>query len=119
MKRKITKHRSNYVDVEQSFDDWYYSDQGQDQSREFIEMLEDLVRAKYDVEDFFEEPSTQGYQGSDFISITLSDGSQYEFEFDWYDEIFDIYTFGPEAVAKAYFNYMKEDIDSRSALVKE
>lgn len=107
-----------YEDDEMSFQDWYDSDQGQGESMEFVEILEGLVRGAYDVQDFFEEPSTQGYQGGDFIWITLSDGSKYEFEFDWNAEQSGIYEDGPEAAAKSYFKEIQEGIDSGSALVE-
>lgn len=107
-----------YEDGEMSFEDWYDSSQGEADGMEFVDKLESLVRSNYNVDDFFEEPSTQGYQGGDFIWITLSDGSKYEFEFDWYDEQVSIYEDGPEATAKSYFKEIQEGIDSGSALVK-
>lgn len=107
-----------YDDDEMSFEDWYDSSQGEADGMEFVDKLESLVRSNYNVDDFFEEPSTQGYQGGDFIWITLSDGSKYEFEFDWYDEQVSIYEDGPEATAKSYFKEIQEGIDSGSALVK-
>lgn len=107
-----------YDDDEMSFNEWYDSSQGEVDGEEFVEKLENLVRSNYNVDDFFEEPSTQRYQGGDFIWITLSDGSKYEFEFDWYDEQFSIYEDGPEAAAKSYFKEIQEGIDSGSALVE-
>lgn len=81
----------------------------------FVEILEGLVGAAYDVQDFLEELSILGYQGRDFIWITLSDGSKYEFRFDWSSEQSDIYSDGPEAAAKSYFEEIQEGIDSGSA----
>ena len=107
-----------YEDDEMSFQDWYDSDQGEADGMKFVDKLESLVRSNYNVDDFFEEPSTQGYQGGDFIWITLSDGSKYEFEFDWYDEQVSIYEDGPEVAAKSYFQRIQEGIDSGSALAK-
>lgn len=108
-----------YKDDEMSFEDWYDSSQGEADGMEFVDKLESLVRSSYNVDDFFEEPSTQRYQGGDFIWITLSDGSKYEFEFDWNDEQVSIYEDGPEAAAKSYFQRIQEGIDSGSALVEE
>ena len=102
---------NEYYD-EMSFQEWYYSSQGQDDGIKFVENLENLVKSNYDVDEFFEEPSVQGYRGGDFIWITLSDGSKYEFEFDWYEEQFDIYAYGPEAAAKSYFQNIQDGIDS-------
>lgn len=107
-----------YEDDEMSFQDWYDSNQGEADGMKFVDKLESLVRSNYNVDDFFEEPSTQGYQGGDFIWITLSDGSKYEFEFDWYDEQVSIYEDGPEVAAKSYFQRIQEGIDSGSALAK-
>lgn len=104
-------------DDEMSFQEWYYSSQGEAGGMEFVDKLESLVKSNYNVDDFFEEPSTQGYQGGDFIWITLSDGSKYEFEFDWNDEQVSIYEDGPEVAAKSYFQRIQEGIDSGSALV--
>ena len=103
-------------DDEMSFGEWYDSNQGQNESVEFIDKLESLVTGAYDVQDFFEEPSILGREGVDFISITLSDGSKYEFKFDFYDEQMSIYEDGPEAAAKLYFEEIQEGIDSGSAL---
>ena len=104
-------------DDEMSFQEWYYSSQGGADGMEFVDKLESLVKSNYNVKEFFEEPSTQGYQGRDFIWITLSDGSKYEFEFDWNDEQVSIYEDGPEVAAKSYFQRIQEGIDSGSALV--
>lgn len=106
-------------DDEMSFGEWYDSNQGQNESVEFIDKLESLVTGAYDVQDFFEEPSILGREGVDFISITLSDGSKYEFKFDFYDEQMSIYEDGPEAAAKSYFQEIADGIDSESALVEE
>lgn len=95
-----------------SFEEWYDSSQGQADGIKFVDTLESLVESNYDVDEFFEEPSVQGYQSGDFIWITLSDGSKYQFTFDWYNEQFDIYTYGPEAAAKSYFQNIQDGIDS-------
>ena len=101
-----------------SFDEWYRSEEGESDGMKFVDKLESLVKSNYNVDEFFEEPSTQGYQGGDFIWITLSDGNKYEFEFNWYDEQFDIYVDGPEAAAKSYFQKIQDGIDSGSALIE-
>ena len=106
-------------DDEMSFQEWYRSEEGESDGMEFVDELESLVKSNYDVKEFFEEPSTQGYQGGDFIWITLSDGSKYEFEFDWNDEQVSIYEDGPEVAAKSYFQEIQAGIDSGSALVEE
>lgn len=102
----------NEYGSEMSFEEWYDSSKGEDDGIKFVDNLESLVKSNYDVDEFFEEPSVQGYQGGDFIWITLSDGSKYEFEFDWYEEQLDIYTYGPEATAKSYFQNIQDGIDS-------
>lgn len=105
-------------DNEISFADWYHSDEGESDGIEFVDKLESLVRSNYNVDEFFEEPSTQGYQGVDFIWITLSGGNKYEFVFDWYDEQSAIYTDGPEVAAEHYFQEIQHGIDSGSALTE-
>lgn len=105
-------------DNEMSFEDWYHSDEGESDGMEFVDKLESLVKSNYNVDEFFEEPSTQGYQGSDFIWITLSGGNKYEFVFDWYDEQSAIYTDGPDVTAEHYFQEIQNGIDSGSALTE-
>ena len=105
-------------DNEISFADWYHSDEGESDGIEFVDKLESLVRSNYNVDEFFEEPSTQGYQGGDFIWITLSGGNKYEFVFDWYDEQSAIYTDGPDVAAEHYFQEIQNGIDSGSALTE-
>ena len=106
-----------YYNDEMSFAEWYDSSQGEDDGMEFAYKLESLVKSNYNVDEFFEEPSVQGYQGGDFIWITLSDGSKYEFVFDWYDEQSAIYEDGPKEAAMSYFQKIQSGIDSGSALV--
>lgn len=101
-----------------SFEDWYHSEEGESDGMEFVDKLESLVRSNYNVDEFFEEPSTQGYQGSDFIWITLSGGNKYEFVFNWYDEQSAIYMDGPEVAAEHYFQEIQHGIDSGSALTE-
>lgn len=105
-------------DDEMTFEEWYSSSRGEADGEEFADKLESLVKSNYNVDDFSEEPSIQGYQGSDYIWITLSDGSKYEFKFDWSSEQSTIYSDGPEAAAEYYFQEIQEGIDSGSALVK-
>ena len=112
-------HDDEYGDEEMSFEEWYDSSQGEDEGMEFVDKLERLVRANYNVDEFFEEPSVQGYQGGDFIWITLSDGSKYEFNFDWYDEQSAIYMDGPDAAAKSYFQNIQHGIDLLSDMQKK
>lgn len=122
MKRKFTRYpqsikankHSDYDEM--SLNEWYDSNRGQEEGAEFIDKLESLVTGAYDVQDFFEE--RYGRKGVDFISITLSDGSKYEFKFDLYDEQMSIYKDGPEAAAKSYFEEIQGGIDSGSALAK-
>lgn len=113
---KFYSYDEDEYDNEMSFEEWYDSSQGEDEGMEFVDKLERLVRANYNVDEFFEEPSVQRYQGGDFIWITLSDGSRYKFVFDWYDEQSAIYMDGPEAAAKSYFQTIQHGIDSGSAL---
>ena len=105
-------------DNEMSFADWYHSEEGESDGMEFVDKLESLVKSNYNVDEFFEEPSTQGYQGGDFIWITLSDGNKYEFVFNWYDEQSAIYIDGPEVAAEHYFQEIQHGIDSGSALTE-
>ena len=106
-------------DDEISFDEWYRSKEGESDGMKFVDKLESLVKSNYNVDEFFEEPSTQGYQGGDFIWITLSDGNKYEFVFDWYDEQSAIYTDGPGAAAKSYFQKIQDGIDSGRNLMNQ
>lgn len=112
----ILQLQDNADDDEMSFDEWYNSSECEADGEEFVEILKSLVTSNYNVDEFFEEPSIQGYQGSDYIWITLSDGSRYEFEFNWSSEQSDIYSDGPEEAAKSYFEEIQEGIDSGSAL---
>lgn len=98
-----------------TIDDWYMSSDGEIDDDKFAENLEKLVRNKFDVSDYFEEPSIQGFEGEDIISIKLHDGSEYYFSFSWSDMQETIYSDGPEAAANYYFNEIKEGIESGSA----
>lgn len=102
-----------------TFDEWYMSSDGDIDSDKFAERLENLVRNEFDVADYFEEPSIQGYSGNDYVDIELVDGSKYSFAFSWSDMQDNIYSDGPEAAAKHYFNEIKEGIESGSALVED
>lgn len=98
-----------------TIDDWYMSSDGEIDDDKFAENLEKLVRNEFDVSDYFEEPSIQGFEGEDIISIKLHDGSEYYFSFSWSDMQETIYSDGPEAAANYYFNEIKEGIESGSA----
>ena len=113
----ISDYDDEYDEI--SFDEWYRSEEGESDGMKFVDKLESLVKSNYNVDEFFEEPSTQGHQGSDFIWITLSDGNKYEFVFDWYDEQSAIYTDGPGAAAKSYFQKIQDGIDSGRNLMDE
>ena len=113
----ISDYDDEYDEI--SFDEWYRSEEGESDGMKFVDKLESLVKSNYNVDEFFEEPSTQGYQGGDFIWITLSDGNKYEFVFDWYDEQSAIYTDGPVAAAKSYFQKIQDGIDSGRNLMDE
>ena len=102
-----------------TFDEWYMSSDGDIDSDKFAERLENLVRTEFDVADYFEEPSIQGYSGNDYVDIELVDGSKYSFAFSWSEMQDNIYSDGPEAAAKHYFNEIKEGIESGSALVED
>ena len=106
-------------DNDQSIDEWYMSSSGELDNDKFAEDLENLVRTEFDVGDYFEEPSIQGFAGADIISIKLKDGSEYSFSFSWSDMQEIIYSDGPEAAANYYFNEIKEGIESGSALVED
>lgn len=86
---------------------------------EFSEMLEKLIRKNFDVSDYYEEPSIQGSEGEDNIFIKLRNGSEYTFSFSWPDMQEAIHNDGPKAAARSYFDGIKEDIESGSALVEE
>lgn len=103
----------------ESLEEWYYSDEGEGDSSSFAEMLQELVEREYPgVADYFEEPSVQGLQGGDFITFEL-EGKLYSYEFDWNDQITEIYESGPEEAAHTYFDRIKEGIETGSAVVEE
>ena len=105
------------LDEEMDFDTWYQSKEGQGDGEIFTDKLEELVRSEYEVSEFFDEPSVQGLAGSDILSIELTNGKKYSFSFDWFEEQSIIYEDGPEAAAAAYFDEIKEGIESGSAEV--
>lgn len=109
----------SFKEDKMTFDEWYMSSEGDIDSDKFAERLENLVRTEFDVADYFEEPSIQGYSGNDYVDIELVDGSKYSFTFSWSDMQDNIYSDGPEAAAKHYFNEIKEGIESGSALVED
>lgn len=102
-----------------NIDDWYMSEKGQSDNDKFAEKLENFVRDEFDVSDYFEEPSIQGFAGEDYINITLQDGHEHSFSFNWSDMQDRIYSNGPDAAAKYYFNQIKKGIDSGSALIED
>lgn len=102
-----------------NIDDWYMSAKGESDNDKFAEKLESLVKRKFDVSDYFEEPSIQGFAGADYINVELRDGSKYSFAFSWSEMQDNIYSDGPEAAAKHYFNEINEGIESGSALVED
>ena len=106
-------------DEDQSIEEWYMGSSGEVANDKFAEKLEDLVRNEFDVSDYFEEPSIQGFAGTDNINITLQDGREYSFSFTWSAMQENIYSDGPESAANYYFNEIKEGIDSGSALVED
>lgn len=115
----ITKYayndENNQDSEHESIDEWYMSSDGEIDNDKFAEKLENLVRNDFDVSDYFEEPSIQGFSGADNISIKLNDGSEYSFSFSWYDMQEKIFGDGPDKAAKYYFNEIKEGIESGSA----
>lgn len=122
---EIKNYKTELMDDEsqrnsdQSIDDWYMSSDGEIDNDKFAETLESLVKNEFDVSDYFEEPSIQGFAGADYINIELGDGSRYSFVFGWSDMQDNIYINGPEVAAKHYFNEIKEGIESGSALVQD
>lgn len=108
-----------YDDEYDDIDDWYMSAKGESDNDKFAEKLESLVKRKFDVSDYFEEPSIQGFAGADYINIELRDGSKYSFVFSWSDMQENIYSDGPNAAANYYFKQIKEGISSGSALVED
>lgn len=115
----ITKYgyndENNQNSKHESIDEWYMSSNGEIDNDKFAENLENLVRNEFDVFDYLEEPSIQGFSGADNISIKLNYGSEYSFSFSWMEMQEAIYNDGPEAAAKHYFNEIKEGIESGSA----
>ena len=109
----------SFKEDKMTFDDWYMGSAGDIDNDRFAEKLENLVRTEFDVSDYFEEPSIQGYSGNDYVDIGLRDGSKYSFAFSWSDMQGNIFENGPEAAAKHYFNEIKEGIESGSALVED
>lgn len=122
---EIKNYKTELMDDEsqrnsdQSIDDWYMSSDGEIDNDKFAEKLESLVKNEFDVSDYFEEPSIQGFAGTDYIDIELVDGSKYSFVFGWSDMQEAIYSDGPESAAKHYFNEIKEGIEQGSALVQD
>lgn len=98
-----------------NIDDWYMSAKGESDNDKFAEKLEGLVKRKFNVSDYFEEPSIQGYSGNDYIDIELVDGNKYSFSFSWSEMQEKIFETGPDKAAKYYFNEIKEGIESGSA----
>lgn len=105
-------------DTKMTFGEWYSSPKGDSDNDSFSEKLEDLVRDEFDVSDYFEEPSIQGFSGADYINITLQNGREYSFNFAWRAMQEKIYSGSPEAAANYYFKRIKRGIDSSSALVE-
>ena len=66
-----------------------------------------------------EEPSTEGEYGTDLIMIELSDGTKYQFNFDYFDQLEHIFEDGPDPAAESYFNAVSGGIDSGSARVDD
>lgn len=106
---------NNQNSKHESIDEWYMSSDGEIDNDKFAEKLESLVKRKFDVSDYFEEPSIQGFSGADYINIELGDGSKYSFVFSWSEMQENIYSDGPEKAANHYFNEIKEGIESGSA----
>lgn len=100
---------------DQSIDDWYMSSDGEIDNDKFAEKLENLVKKKFNVSYYFEEPSIQGFAGSDIIIIRLDDNSKYSFSFSWSEMQEIIYADGPEAAANHYFSEIRDGIESGSA----
>jgi hypothetical protein len=98
-----------------NIDDWYMSEKGDSDNYSFSDKLESLVRTEFDVSDYFEEPSIQGFAGNDYVDIGLGDGSKYSFAFSWSEMQENIFENGPDKAAKHYFNEIKEGIESGSA----
>lgn len=101
-----------------SLGDWYGSESGIDDITEYGQKLEQLVMKKYPSCKYFEEPSTQGTQGSDIVSVEI-DNDVYHFDFDWETLLESIFTDGPESAAKDSFNEIVKGITTESALVSE
>lgn len=104
-------------DEDQTIDEWYMGSAGESDNEDFSSKLEDLVRKNFDVSDYFEEPSVQGFLGSDYVNIELTNGHQYSFSFSWQEMQEAIYSDGPEAAANYYFNEIKDGIESGSASI--
>lgn len=115
---KIIVTESSQQRDEWHFIDWYNSEEGMDDIDEWGQKLEELVMQKYPSCRYFEEPSIQGTQGGDFISINL-DGKYFSFEFDWRTLIESIFMDGPESVAEDSFKTIVKGITTESALVSE
>lgn len=114
LESKFKKYKSKVVEPkEEEFDvdDQIVSD--------FDRLLESMIREGYDVIDYDVDTSFEDNKGSDFIRITLGDGSKYEFEFDHDDELNRLSTDELEEAAYYYAERIKEGIDSGEALVEE
>lgn len=102
-----------------SFDEWYHSDSRYDDDYDFIDTLESLLynSPDYEVVSFFDEPSTQGMAGTDEIWIGLSNEDSHAFYFDWHEQLFDIYQYGPVDAAQKYFAIIDQGIKDGTSLV--
>lgn len=94
-------------------------------SKDFEEQLENMVRRKFDVVSYTND--VEGKDGGEakygpnlsdhVVNIELSDGSEYEFRFDWYNEDYAIYTKGPHKAAQYYYLLVHRGIRTNSARV--
>lgn len=105
----------SFKEDKMTFDEWYSNSKGDSDNDTFSEKLENLVRNEFDVSYYFEEPSIQGFLGSDYIDVQLTNGDNYSFEFGWKAMQKLIYKTGPEKAANYYFKQIKEGIESGSA----
>lgn len=91
-------------------EDWYGTDEADADLEKFADRVESAILERYPDAEYFSEPSVQGTQGGDFTTVTLGDGSSYDFEFDWNDELEAIFELGPTEAAAQYASEILEGI---------
>lgn len=105
---KILLRESNFGKYLKEQD--YYNDRQEELETQFAAHLEELVRDIPQVEDYFEESSIQGGQGTDSIRVTLKNGYERTYDFDYSDELDRIDSLGPDDAAQYFYEIILKDL---------